>query len=64
LLDLVRRLHGQIRVGMNGATGIDMVAAFQIGRGLGIPDFLMAEVLPAVEAAAIAAMRSAAKNGE
>jgi hypothetical protein len=41
-----------------------MVAAFQIGRGLGLSDFVMAELLPAVEAAAVSAMRENAKTGE
>ena len=58
------RLHGQFRVGMSGVTGLDMVAAFQIGRGLGLSDFVMAELLPAVEAAAVSAMRENAKTGE
>lgn len=64
MLDLVRRLGGQFRAGFSGVTGLDMGAAFQIGRALGLSDLIMAEVLPEVETAWVNALRDAASQGE
>ncbi len=55
--DLVTRLGGQARVlvGMSGASviGWDMTAALAMGRALGISEWVVAEVLPAIEAAMV-----------
>ena len=52
--DLVQRLGGQIRVtgGMSGGAvlGWDMAAAFQLGVALGLSPFIIAELLPPIEA--------------
>lgn len=62
LFDLVRRLGGQFRTGFSGVTGLDMSAAFQIGRALGLSDLILAEVLPEVETSWVNALRDAAKQ--
>ena len=52
--DLVQRLGGQIRVtgGMSGGAvlGWDMAAALQLGVALGLSPFIIAELLPPIEA--------------
>ena len=56
------RLQGQFRIASGGAigapriTGIDMNAAFSMGAAMGINAWLMAEFLPDIEAAAVAAI--------
>lgn len=64
LLDLVRRLGGQFRAGFPGVTGLDMGAAFQIGRALGLSDLILAEVLPEIETAWVNTIRDAARQEE
>lgn len=65
---LVTRLGGQIRVatGLGGAImlGWDMGAAFELSRALGLPDWLVAEWLPAIESAATAAINEGAADHE
>lgn len=56
--DLFMRLGGQWRIGMAGATGLDLGMALQLGRALGIPDLGVAEFIPEMETAALAAMRT------
>lgn len=53
----MRRLGGQFRSGFSGVTGLDMPAAFVMGRALGLSDLIMAEVLPEIETAWITALR-------
>lgn len=52
--DLVLRLGGQMRVstGLGGGriTGWDMPAALALGRALDVPERLVAEILPDIEA--------------
>lgn len=52
--DLVLRLGGQMRVstGLSGGriTGWDMPAALALGRALDVPERLVAEILPDIEA--------------
>lgn len=52
--DLVQRLGGQVRVagGMSGGAvlGWDMGAALQLGAALGLSPFILAELLPPIEA--------------
>ncbi len=62
--DLVRRLGGQFRSGFSGVTGLDMGAAFAIGRGLGLSDLIMAEVLPEIETAWVTTIRKSASQGD
>ena len=63
---LVLRLGGQVRlaVGMGGAAhvGWDMVAALALGRAMGVPGWLVAEVLPEVESVAMAAINKGARD--
>ena len=51
---MVQRLGGQIRVtgGMSGGAvlGWDMGAALQLGTALGLSPFIIAELLPPIEA--------------
>jgi len=65
---LVTRLGGQrrIAIGAGGAImlGWDMGAAFELSRALGLPDWLVAEWLPAIESAAVAATNEGAEGNE
>lgn len=51
--------------GMGGAaaTGYDMTAALALGAALGVPAAAVAEFLPLIEAAAIAALNRSTENG-
>lgn len=54
--DLVRRMGGQLRVSNGVALGWDLAAGMVMGAALGIPDLLIADMLPEIEAVAIKAM--------
>ncbi len=52
--DLVGRIGGQIRVAPSGGViGWDMGTALAMARALGVPGVVVAELLPAIEAAMI-----------
>ena len=52
-------MSGQIRVGgMGGIIGFDLGVAFPMGAALGVPAYLIAEFLPDIERAAVAALNS------
>ncbi len=65
--DLVQRLGGQVRVsgGMSGGAvlGWDMAAALQLGAALGLSPFILAELLPPIEAAMVRKTNEALQAG-
>lgn len=62
----MQRLGGQVRLaaGMGGISviGWDMTAALSMGQAMGLPALLVADVLPAVEAVMVRAMREGQGN--
>jgi hypothetical protein len=65
--ELVTRLGGQMRVAstMGGAVvmGWDMVAALALGRAMGLPEWLVAEMLPEIEAAMVSTKAKGGSDG-
>jgi hypothetical protein len=65
LWDLTKRLAGQLRpAGLGGLIGLDLGVALQMGSALGIPAFLVAEIMPEIEGAMIAAIRDRTAGAE
>ena len=54
--DLAQRMGGQVRVVPGGVVGWDMTAALAMADALGISTLTAAEILPALEAAAVTAI--------
>ena len=54
--DLAQRMGGQIRAVPGGIVGWDLTAALAIADALGVNLLVAAEILPAIEAAAVAAI--------
>ncbi|WP_075223294.1 DUF7697 family protein [Acuticoccus yangtzensis] len=54
--DLAQRMGGQVRVVPGGVVGWDMTAALAMADALGISTLAAAEMLPALEAAAVTAI--------
>ena len=54
--DLAQRMGGQVRVAPGGVVGWDMTAALAMADALGISALAAAEMLPALEAAAVTAI--------
>ena len=65
--DLVQRLGGQLRIlaGFGGVSviGWDMAAVWPLADALGLDRWLVGQVLPEIEAAAVAAMNERAADG-
>jgi predicted dinucleotide-utilizing enzyme len=59
----VQRLGGQMRVIPGAVVGIDMVAAFELARALGVEARFVAEWLPGIEAVMVRRMNEQAKGG-
>ncbi|UOM36657.1 hypothetical protein [Acuticoccus sp. I52.16.1] len=54
--DLAQRMGGQVRVVPRGVVGWDMTAALAMAEALGVSALAAAEMLPALEAAAVTAI--------
>ncbi|UOM32539.1 hypothetical protein [Acuticoccus sp. I52.16.1] len=54
--DLAQRMGGQVRVVPGGVVGWDMTAALAMADALGVSALAAAEMLPALEAAAVTAI--------
>ena len=54
--DLAQRMGGQVRVVPGGVVGWDMTAAIAMADALGVSTLAAAEMLPALEAAAVTAI--------
>ncbi len=62
--DLVGRLGGQLRVTPSGGIiGWDMGAALAMARALGVPGVVVAELMPAIEAAMVAKLNEQFASG-
>ena len=61
--DLTLRLGGQLRVVETTIIGFDMTAAFALAGALGVCPIAVAELLPDIEAAAVAARNQRMKEG-
>lgn len=57
------RLGGQLRTHDMGILGFDLTAAFALAGALGICPIAVAEMLPAIETAAVAAMNQRMREG-
>lgn len=53
--DLILRAARQVRPAFGGVPGLDLGAVMVMGAALGLPALLMAEVLPEIEGAVVAA---------
>lgn len=60
--DLAGRLTGQLRTGGRAVLGYDMTAALALAGALGIEPLAVAEMLPAIEASMVRAMRRASED--
>lgn len=58
--DLALRCGGQIRASSGRVIGYDMTAVLAVGDALGIPRGAVAELMPRIEQAAVAAINEAA----
>ena len=54
--DLAQRMGGQVRAVPGGVVGWDMTAALAMAKALGVNALAAAEMLPALEAAAVTAI--------
>jgi len=54
--DLATRMGGQLRAVPGGVVGWDLTAALALADALGVNLLVAAEILPAIEAAAVAAI--------
>ena len=54
--DLAQRMGGQVRAVPGGVVGWDMTAALAMAAALGVSTLATAEMLPALEAAAVTAI--------
>ncbi|WP_443135104.1 DUF7697 family protein [Frigidibacter sp. ROC022] len=61
--DLVGRLGGQLRALPGAVVGWDMTAALALGRALGVPPLVMAELLPIIEAVMVAKLNEQVASG-
>ena len=62
--DLAQRMGGQVRAVPGGVVGWDMTAALALADALGVNALVAAEILPAIEATAIAAINRQAGSGD
>lgn len=53
--DVIQRIGHQARPAFGAVLGLDLGAAMAVGTALGVPALLLAEVLPEIEGAAVAA---------
>lgn len=60
--DLAIKCNRQLRVGPSGVFGYDMGAVLAMGQALGVPAAAIAEFMPQIEAAAVAAWRDQLKT--
>jgi len=61
--DLAQRMGGQIRAVPGGVVGWDLTAALALADALGVNRLVAAEILPAIEAAAVAAINRQIGSG-
>ena len=61
--DLALRLGGQLRMDQGTVVGFDMTAAFALAGALGVCPIAVAELLPNIETAAVAARNQRIREG-